>query len=71
MGVGRGNGLGALKQPPSLPVGLTPHQRLDLAPIPALTGAIRGIAALANYAFEAALLGHAEQRQAVFEWFGQ
>src|SRR5215467_9880949 len=28
------------KQPPSLPIGLTPRDRLDLAPIPALSGAV-------------------------------
>ena len=33
-----------VKQPPSLPVGLTPRQRLDLAPISALPGAIGSIA---------------------------
>jgi len=47
----------------------TPHQRLDLAS--ALPGAITGVAALAHYSLEAAFLGHAQQRQAVFEWFGQ
>jgi len=65
------NGLGALKQPPSLPVGLTPRRRLDLAPIPALPGAIGRITALAHDPLEATFLGHAQQRQAVFEWFGQ
>src|SRR5215831_15954226 len=48
-----------LKQPPSLLVGRAPRQRLDLAPIPAFSGAIGRIAALAHYPLKPPLLGHA------------
>jgi hypothetical protein len=63
--------LSALKQPPPLPIGFAPSRGLDLAPIPALPRTIGGITPLAHDALEPALLGHAQQRQAVFEWFGQ
>ena len=46
-----------------------PRGRLDLAPIPALPGAIRGISALADHALKAPLLGRTKQRQAVFKGF--
>ena len=61
----------ALEQAPPLPIGFSPRIRLDLAPISALPGAIGGITALAHYALEGALLGNAQQRQAVFEGLGQ
>jgi hypothetical protein len=38
------------EQPPPIPIRLTPGQRLDLAPIPALPGAIGRIAAFAHHA---------------------
>src|SRR5262245_8047524 len=52
----------ALKQPPTLPIGFAPRCGLDLAPIPALPGAIGGIAALAHQALETSRLGYAQQR---------
>ena len=57
--------LTALKQPPPLLIDLTPHQRLDLAPISALPGAIGSITTLAHHAFQPMALGHLEQRLAV------
>src|SRR5215468_8925680 len=51
----------ALKQSPPLTICAAPRQRLDLAPICALPGAIRGISALAHYALKAPLLGYAQQ----------
>src|SRR5262245_36068427 len=62
---------GLFKQPPSLPIGFAPRGRLDLAPIPAFARAIGRISALAYYALKASFLGHAQQRLAVLEWFGQ
>ena len=53
-----------------LPIGITPSHSLDLAPVSPFAGAVWGVAALAHYSLEAALLGDAKQRQAVFEWFG-
>ena len=57
------------EQAPPLSVGLTPDGRLDLAPISALPGAVRGITAPAHHTFEDALLGHPQQRQPAFEGF--
>jgi len=51
----------------SLPVRLAPGNRFDLAPIAALAGPIGRIAAFAHHAFEAPLLGHAQQRYPVIE----
>ena len=57
-------GLISFEQPPPLPIGFAPRDRLDLAPISALSGTIGRIATLAHYPLKAALLGQAQQRQA-------
>jgi hypothetical protein len=44
---------------------LAPGRRLDLAPVATLAGAVASIAAFAHNTFQAPLLGHAQQRQAV------
>jgi hypothetical protein len=59
------------KESPPLPVRLPSRGCLDLAPIATLARLVGSIAALAHHALEAVLLGHAEQRLAVVEWFSQ
>jgi hypothetical protein len=61
--------LNPLKQSPPPPARLTPRQRLDLAPIPALTGAVGRQSPLAHHAFQPVPFGHLEERLAVFEGF--
>jgi hypothetical protein len=46
---------------------LAPGGGLDLEPIPAFSGPIGRIAALAHHSFEAAFLGRTQQRQPVYE----
>jgi hypothetical protein len=62
--------LAALKQTPSLSVGLTPGG-LDLPPVSAATRSVWCIATFADDPFEAPYLGGAQQRQAVVDAFGQ
>jgi hypothetical protein len=57
---------GLALKPPSLPIGLVPRPRLDLAPIPALAGTIGRITTLAHYSCEAALLSHTQQHRPIF-----
>jgi hypothetical protein len=58
------------EQSPAIPVRLTPGGGLYLEPIPAFTGPIGRIAALAHYPFKAEFLGRSQQRQAVYEGLG-
>jgi len=60
----------SFKQSQSLATDLTRHQRLDLAPITALSEAVMRSAAFPHYGLEAPLFGHAQQRQAIFQRFG-
>jgi len=52
---------------PSLPVGLTPRERLDLAPVPTFARSVRRVSALADDTFNAPFLGYSKQGQAVFK----
>ena len=60
-----------LKQPPALPVRLSPSRRLHLDPIAASTRVVRRVPALRNNTFEPMAFGRPQQSGAVFERFDQ